>query len=637
MRYARTVRPILILTGLFAAFAAWGAPSAPAPSDDATARAAWAQAYAQLDSGAVAEFPWETAAQGESCEAALYFSSNDPSKYVSATNLCLSLGGGTRGVQLAYGQKESDGERQRRLYAPEDPDEGGGPAPLPFPPQGAGSRGVGWTGFEFYIVDERNPASTEYRVALTSSESGGEIISDWSRSKCRVFDSLPRGSGAYFYSVVARNRDGVESAAANRRAGEGAPSPERVTTRTNEPNSDAWVAARVNDLQAIYGLTPAAVNWLTNGVRIERKRSSRGGSTYLEPGFAGFIAGAYIGIGQPDPFALMHESMHALWESWNGFPEPCGQMNFYTFKRDQAQFLLDFREYDRSLGTARNPWNAWRPLYTDAIGWLEGEVRNKKQPPNPVLPPDASAWEILANREFYKVGDFYHRYETIYPHMAARSLSLVPPPLQKYFRGFMNAGESRTWAEEIAWYSRLPSADRRGSPSDHRLWNIAFVTRDIDNASERAGLNLRASGSSPATSIPEPLRTTLRNADRQRLVDWVNTLENIDWTGNEGYSFDVTNGFWKDYVKNYIYSSQIYLNELSSTTGITLQPANWTAVKSVIQNLESLWCGNRTVAQLRTDVSGATGISDEQRTAFGKMVDVYETNEDVRFSSCLTA
>lgn len=628
MRYARTVRSLLVLAGLFTVLAAWGAPSAPEPWDDATARAAWAQAYAQLDSGAVAEFPWETAAPGESCEAALYFSSNDPSAYVSATNLCLSLGGGTRGVQLAYGQRESDGERQRRLYAPEEPDEEG-PAPPPLPPQGAGSRNVGWTGFEFYIVDERNPSSTEYRVALASSESEDDIVSDWSRSKCRVFDSLPYASGSYSYSVVARNRDGVESAAADRRAGEGATRPERVTTRTAQTNNDAWVTARVNDIQTIYGLTPAAVNWLNNGVRIERKRASRGGDTYLEPGYAGFVAGAYIGIGQANPDSLMHESMHAFWESWNGFPESCGQMNFYTFKRDQAQFILDFREYDRSLGEARNPWNAWRPLYTDAIGWLQGEVRND-------LPEGSNAWGILANREFYKVGDFYHRYETIYPSMAARSLSLVPPPLQKYFRGFMNTGESRTWADEIDWYLGLPSADRRGAPSDHRLWNMAFVTRDVAGAAPE----LRVSNS--ATSIPEPLRTTLRNADRQRLVDWVNTLEKVDWTGCDStstcmnYSFKVSDGFWKDYVKNHIYSSQIYLDELSTTTGITLSSANLTAVKGVMKNLESLWCGIRTVAQLRTDVSGATGISDDQRTAFGKIVDVYETNTDVGIS-CLTS
>ena len=627
MRYARTVRSLLVLAGLFAVFAAWGAPSAPEPWDDATARAAWAQAYAQLDSGAVAEFPWETAAPGESCEAALYFSSNDPSAYVSATNLCLSLGGGTRGVQLAYGQRESDGERQRRLYTPEEPDEEG-PAPPPFPPQGAGSRNVGWTGFEFYIVDERNPSSTEYRVALASSESEDDIVSDWSRSKCRVFDSLPYASGSYSYSVVARNRDGVESAAADRRAGEGATRPERVTTRTAQTNNDAWVTARVNDLQAIYGLAPAAVTWLNNGVRIERKESSRGGKTYLEPGYAGFAAGAYIGIGHSEPLALMHESMHAFWESWNGFPESCGQMNFYTFKRDQAQFLLNFREYDRSLGTTRNPWNAWRPLYTDAIGWLQSEVREKIGKRE--LPRDADAWEILANREFYKVGGFYHRYETHYPYMAARSLSLVPPPLQKYLRGFMNAGESRTWADEIDWYLGLPSADRRGAPSDHRLWNMAFVTRDIAGAAPE----LRVSNS--ATSIPEPLRTTLRNADRQRLVDWVNTLEKIDWEGSEGYSFNVSAGFWKDYVKNHIYSSQIYLDELSTTTGITLSSANLTAVKGVMKNLESLWCGTRTVAQLRTDVSSATGITATQRTAFGKIVDVYETNTDVGIS-CLTS
>ncbi len=53
-----------------------------------------------------------------------------------------------------------------------------------------------------------------------------------------------------------------------------------------------------------------------------------------------------------------------------------------------------------------------------------------------------------------------------------------------------------------------------------------------------------------------------------------------------------------------------------------------------MKQLESLYCGTRTVAQLRTDVSGATGLSATQRVGFGKMVDVYEKHtSDVQFSS----
>ena len=631
MKHAKVACLLIVMGGLPAIFAAWGAPSAPTPWENPTAREAWAQAYAQLDRSAVAEFPWQTSSQGESCEAGLYYASNSAERYVADTNLCLASGGGARGVSIVYGQRESDSERERRLYAPsEESDDGSdaGPAPRAFPPQGGGSRSVGWRGFEFYIVDERNPASVEYQVTLTPVGGGQPVVSGWSRSKCRVFDGLPRGAGAYYYSVVARNRDGVETAAADRRAGEGARNPETVTTRTAETNNDPWITARVNDLQAIYGLTSAAVNWLNNGVRIERKRATRNGQMYLEPGFAGFVGGGYIGIGQFAPEAFIHESMHAFWESWDGFPESCAEMNFYTFKRDQAQFILDFREYDRTLGQARNPWNAWRPLYANAIAFLQGDVQARKDRGD--LPADATAWEILANREFYKVGDFYHRYETIYPAMAARSLSLVPPPLQKYFRGFMNEGESKTWAQEIAWYSRLGDADARGSPSDHRLWNMAFVTRDIANSSPE----LRAPGSSPTTSIPATLRATLRSVDRQRLADWINTLDEIDWEGSEGYSFNADHGFWRDYVKNYIYSSQIYLDELSTTAGVTLPSGEWTAVRGVMKQLESLFCGTRTVAQLRTDITGATGLSATQRVAFGKMADVYENHtSEVQFSS----
>lgn len=96
--------------------ASWGAPSAPAPWENSTAQEAWARAYARLDQSAAAEFPWETSAQGDSCEAVLYYRSNSADRYVADTNLCIRFGGGARGVKMVYGEREDDSGRRARLY-----------------------------------------------------------------------------------------------------------------------------------------------------------------------------------------------------------------------------------------------------------------------------------------------------------------------------------------------------------------------------------------------------------------------------------------------------------------------------------------------------------------------------------------
>lgn len=488
-------------------------------------------------------------------------------------------------------------------------------ATLAYPPQGGGTRSVHWTGFEFYIVDERNPDHTEYRVTLTG---GATDVSDWNSDKCVVFDRLPRGSRSH-YQITARNLDGIETRPANRRVGEAGQGPEWATTRRSASNDDPWVAARIADLQAIYGLTDAAVEWLTNGVRVERPFEQRGGRAYLGPGYAGFLAGALVGIGHSNPDALMHEAMHAFWESWNGWSEPCDQMNFYTFKRDQAQFILDFRDYDRA--GARNPWEAWRPYYDEAVASLQADVESGRRDGR--VRQSENAWQILADREFYKVPNFYHRYETVYPYYVPNSLSLVPPPLQKYFEGLLEEGGPTTWTAHVRWYARLREGDRPGNPSDHRLWNMAFLTRDVLYHSPHLG------GSGSTTRIPEPLRTALRDADRQRLVDFVNTLEILDWEGNEHYSFDANAGFWQNYVRDHLYSSQIYLDELSPDIGIELEPAVWTAVKDMMERMVSdLFCGRKTPTEMHAVISDATGMSALQKTAFSKMVNVYEQRSD---------
>ena len=294
-------------------------------------------------------------------------------------------------------------------------------ATLVHPPQGADSRSVDWSGFQFYIVDERNPGHTEYLVRLRRLDGAGTAVSDWNSSRCRGFGDLS-SHARYGYSVVARNLDGVETRAVNRRAGEGVQHPESVQTRSHQSNDDPWVAARVNDLAAIYGLTESTVDWLSNGIRIEWNRGL--------PGSAAYRDGGYVGVGHSEPETLLSQSMRAFWQTWDGWQEPCDQTNLYTFKRDQAQFILDFREYDRS--GQPNPWEPWRPYYNYLVAAIGADA-----------PEGESFWEILEDREFYKVWWFYHSQETRYPSQAALKLSLVPPPLQKYFLRLPGGGREQ--------------------------------------------------------------------------------------------------------------------------------------------------------------------------------------------------
>ena len=462
------------------------------------------------------------------------------------------------------------------------------------PPQGADSRSVDWSGFQFYIVDERNPGHTEYLVRLRRLDGAGTAVSDWNSSKCRVFDGLS-ARARYGYSVMARNLDGIETVAANRRAGEGVRHPESFQTRSYQSSDDPWVAARVSELAAVYGLTDSAVDWLSNGIRIEWKRGL--------PGWAGFLGGGYVGIGHSGPGTLMHESMHGFWGTWDGWQETCDRMNFYTFKRDQAQFILDFREYDRS--GQPNPWEAWRPYYKYLLGVLKSDISE-----------GVSFWEALEDRAFYKIGGFYHQQETIFPAHAARKLSLVPPPLQKYFRGFLEEGENRTWAEELDWYSRLEAPD-------HHLWNLVFATRDLLWHSPELG----APGSAARTRIPEQLRDMLRTADRQRLVDFVNTLEDVERSNDS----DPDSGFWRGYLMGHLFISQFYLPELDRSIGIEAPQPTLDSIREILESLVfDLYCGVLNPAEVREVITNADNISQLQRTAFLKMVEVYERGE--RFS-----
>ena len=467
---------------------------------------------------------------------------------------------------------------------------------LAYRPKIADQMATTWTGLQQPIVDELNPDHTEYKITLTHDD-GFTAVSDWSTSKCRTFDDLkPRSF--YRISVVARNLDGIETDPANQHAEQlgGDYFPGDVFTRMYPGTDDPWVKDRIRDTAMIYGLTDAAVEWMNNDILIEWRRG--------EPGWAGHLHG-YVGIGHSWLGTLMHETMHAFWQFWDGFPEPCDKMNFYTFRRDVAQFALDFRDYDHS--GSDNPLEPWRPYYNVIVGLLAGE---------PLEGEDF--WDVLEQGEYAKVWGLYHLIETSIPGYNPHHLSLVPPSLRRYLKGFMKHGESRTWEQELDWYLRLANEDRG-------LWS-PFITHEIAHHTPYVRPQF-----GPRARIPEPLRSTLRRVDRQLLIDFINTLE--DQAQRQWWDRDP--GYWEFYVTRHIYRVSLYGAELEPSLGIDLEPANLDAVVEALQALHDLHCvpgvhdcgyhgtyRGRSVADVRGLIQNLEDLSDVQRTVLLEMIDL---------------
>ena len=472
-------------------------------------------------------------------------------------------------------------------------------ATLAHPPMTSDQIATHSTGFQQPIIDQLNPDHTEYRITLRS-KSGHFVASDWSTSKCRTFEGLlPRS--LYHISVVARNLDGYETRPANQRAEQRGSDffPQEIYTWPYSGTDDPWVKERIRDTALIFGLTEDAVEWMNNNILIEWRRG--------QPGWAGHLHG-YVGIGHSYLGTLMHEAMHAFWQLWDGFPEPCDQMNFYTFRRDVAQFALDFREYE--LSQSENPLEPWRPYYSLIVGLLARERLDGED-----------FWEVLKRGEYARVGGFYHIMETALPSYNPGNPSLIPPQLRKYLRGFMADGESRTWDEEFAWYDDLVHEDRG-------LWH-PFLTHEI---AYHGYVNEVPRLSLGRTQIPEPLRTNLRKADRQMLVDFINTVEEQkpwEWRG-------VSPGFWELYVTRHIYRVSLYEAELDASVGIELEQANLDAVVEALRLLYELHCtpgvrdcgynpgrvGARTMDEVREAITEMESISAIQRRVLLEMVDL---------------
>ena len=479
-------------------------------------------------------------------------------------------------------------------------------ATMAYPPTVVSPMNINESGFTLAIVDESNPPDTMYRVVLSSN---GAIVSssDWDTSRCRTFDGLD-GRNKYQFELTTRNMDGIETYPAVDKAHyEYAGENPFVHTQSMTGTDDPWARLRINGAVEVFRLTDKAREWMLADIHVKGFRN--------EPGWAGFPG--YVGIGYPTgPPTLMHELMHGFWEHWNGFPETCDVMNIYTFKRDVAQFLLDFRNYDRLKQS--NPYEAWRPFYNFQVWYADvnGDGRDW--------------WALLERREFEELRDpIYHIADASLLSLVAGRLSLIPPTLQPYFLGFLADTEKTTWRDELSWYSRLPQLERS-------LWNSegAFGYWGYDRILQSSP-EYGAPDTAPRTHIPEELRQAIRNAERQRLVDFVNTLEDISDTEKGEALWHADFVFWVSYVSQFLYSFQFFLDELSPNIGIELDQANLDGVREGLSILVSdFYCGDANASELRESIDAVTAISHLQRQALFQMIEIRERNPEAWNPNC---
>ena len=340
------------------------------------------------------------------------------------------------------------------------------------------------------LVDEKSPPGTLYKVTMHTE--GRTVVSDWSTDQCRRFTNLRPGQLYRFDAAAFNPRSRYMS------------EPESYWwyipgPRSNPtPPDDPWLSARIDEVVEIYNLTEKARRML-EAVPLQVYPN--------EPGHAGYggpVGG--VGVGEAThPWTFAHEYMHAFWENWDGFPERCNKMNVWTFRRDLAKWVLQFFIHDRSPGP--NPQEAWRPYYNS----VRAEFRWW---PNP--------WEILLDA-YRDEGHFgadiwhlmYHVADTDAPMMVFGQPHLLPPVLRPYFDGFIepvratsttpgfpNQYATSTLATLLNDYVRL-------EPRDWRL------TYEMSRFFHRLLIDYTPSYWQTHTQIVEPLRTVVRNADRQ--------------------------------------------------------------------------------------------------------------------------
>lgn len=464
-------------------------------------------------------------------------------------------------------------------------------ATLAHRPQIAPYANVNVDGFSIPIIDELNPEGTEYLVKIRRPGTDFEESADWGPSQCVSFDGLEMGK-LYFPVVNARNLDGVESfpavylfydQAGNARA--------NLDTQPGVGQEDQWAIDRINETANIYALPEASRSWLLDDIPVVR---------LTDLPSTGYITDR-IYIGAPlGTHTFMHEYLHGFWQHWEHFPEPCDVMNNYTFRRDVADFMVEFREADQS--GQPNPWEQWRPLYNFWFGMTEGYRSDD----------GVDIWGMFEQRRYGELYDtLYHTLEADMSAYVRNKTSLIPPRLQPYFSEFYGNAEVSTWDEELRWYAGL-------SETDKRLWDNFFGHHAVLSTSpEYANVE-----SVDPTKIEAELYEELVKSDRRQLVDFINTLEDVACDTN-------CEEFWKSKyayfivdLEAHLYRYSIYFDQIGPETGIEVDEDNLASVGEALELLVSdIECGSKSANEVVTAIDAIDGLTDAQRQTFRQIID----------------
>ena len=448
---------------------------------------------------------------------------------------------------------------------------------------------VSESGFSLAIVDDENPTETSYQVKLSSLNGGHST--EWSEDKCRTFAGL-QPNQTYWIELRVRNQERVETYPVLTWFYESEPlSRDRVVTQASSGNDDQWVRQSMERVVGVYGLTEQAMAWMLADIRVigVRDRPSLGGYT------------GEIEIGYPvGPKILSHELMHGFWSNWIGFDLNCENLNHYTFRRDLARFMLDFRDFQRSGRT--NPWENWEPFYDFLVGITGDNLE----------PQGKNLWEYLEEMKYRDLWDgLFHVADTEFPTIVAGNLALIPPPLQPYFEGFIAERRESTWADELRWYSRL-------TPEDRRLWDNFYFYNSVIHYSPRYS----SPDSSTQTEIGESRRQLLMEADRQQLVDFINTLEGIACEIGCEQLWGSQYAYWTYELEEHLYRYQIYFDEIGPSTGVELDEENLAALGQALDYIVfDFYCGMSGSNAARQTVDAVQGISNLQKAALNQIID----------------
>ena len=461
--------------------------------------------------------------------------------------------------------------------------------PIAHPPVLVGPMYANGDEFTIALVDERNPRGATYKVTLYGPDDQ-RAVSDWSTERCRRFNAL-RHDSWYRFEVVARNPlSGYETEPESYHWWSWSPRP------NSTPPDDPWLAKRIDEVANLYHLTEAAHDMMA-AVPVKVYRN--------EPGHAGYggpIHGVGIGLAT-HPWTLSHEMMHAFWIHWDGFPAPCDQMNIWTFRRDLTRFALEFILHDR-YSSQPNPMEPWRPYFNS----ITAEFRWWRNP-----------WGLVW--ETYKTGDFfgadiwhmmYHVPDTDPPMIVLGKFNLLPPTLRSYFDGYIRPradSTTATWEPALDHYTALAAEDRRLMDEASRYYNRLLINYYLNPPETR-------------TSLSEPFRTYIRDADRQALVDFINTLEDMACNQNCEAWWDADPPFWAHYSLTNLIRWTRYQDEIGPATGIELPASNWRAVKRAMEPLPV--CNEDEAASARQHINGQGGLSSIQRQAILEVLTVSE-------------